>query len=194
MIDDGTMAELLRRVKAEYKTSRGATLETEQQVKEHCRFFFQGQVFVSHTAVDSDWCQKHIIAALNKRRHGVFFVSLAQDPVFANAYRFMVEYSMYYCKTVIIALSQRSLLSTWTSLEAQWAVSQRHPIIVCRIDDSDPRQLHPALGTRWFSLLRSPLEIISFEQDPIAAGETLRTLMRQREFAPERRPWDKTPA
>jgi hypothetical protein len=141
-------------------------LDSPSKIMDHCRFFFEGRIFVSHTAADSDWCRANVVSVVEQRfgPFSYFFLSLATgDPRIVNAYRFMVEYSMNYAKTVIIALSERSVVSAWATLEAQWAVRQGHPLIVCRMDDTRPSRLSAAFSPyRLFLSRKTPRKVIDF--------------------------------
>jgi hypothetical protein len=181
--------QLLDSIKQEY-TNRGGSLGTEQNIKEHCRSFFEGQVFLSHTSKDHGFCRKYIVPILD--RFGLwsyFFMSVGiANPAIATAYRFMVEYGLYYCKTIIFAVSEASVRSDWVRLEARWAVEQRHPRIVCLVDQTAPEDLHIELGQNCRgSLMKPPQRIIPFDKDVSTAQSVLNRLLHSPAFAHKKR-------
>ena len=184
-----SIEQLLASIKQEYGLERGATLSTEQDIKEHCRSFFEGQVFLSHTSKDYEFCRKHIVPVLAQfGLWSYFFMSIGNaHPQLAMAYRFMVEYSLFYCKTIIFAVSEASARSDWVRLEASWAIEQRHPRIICLLDHTAPEDLHAELAQDHPTKDEPPQQIIPFYQDIKAAQATLNGLLYLPAFAPEKR-------
>lgn len=185
-----SIEQLLASIKQEYGEERGASLRTEQDIKEHCRSFFEGQVFLSHTSKDHEFCNKYIVPVLDQfGLWSYFFMSIGgASPVIATAYRFMVEYSLFYCKTIIFGVSEASVRSDWVRLEARWAVEQRHPRIICLVDRTAPKDLHIELGqNRRWSLLKPPQRIIPFYEDVTTAQSALNRLLHSPAFAHEKR-------
>jgi hypothetical protein len=173
--------ELLKSIKEDYERFGG-----EEDIKQRCRHYFESQIFVSHTSKDHGFCKSHIIPVLEQfGLYGYFFISRAMNPAIASAYRFMVEHTLACCKTIIIALSEKSAVSEWVQLEASWAVSQSHPIIICRLDRTEPDALHPAFASQrrwpWSS---PPLRMIDFDQDINVAQKKLDRLLHTSTFAP----------
>jgi hypothetical protein len=185
-----SIEQLLESIKKEYGKKRGASLATEQDIKEHCRSFFEGQVFLSHTSKDHEFCKKYLVPVLDQFGFwSYFFVSVGvANPAIATAYRFMVEYSLFYCKTIIFAVSEASVRSDWVRLEARWAIEQRHPRIICLLDRAAPEDLHIELGlNRPSSLLKPPQQIIPFYEDMTTAQSALNRLLCSPAFAHEKR-------
>lgn len=185
-----SIEQLLESIKQEYGKARGASLATEQGIKEHCRSFFEGQVFLSHTSKDHEFCKKYIVPVLDPfGLWSYFFMSVSgASPAIATAYRFMVEYSLFYCKTIIFAVSEASVRSDWVRLEARWAIEQRHPRIICLLDRTAPEDLHIELGhNRRSSLLKPPQRIIRFYEDITRAQSALNRLVHSPAFAHEKR-------
>jgi hypothetical protein len=180
-----SLENLLESIKQEYRKDRGASLRTEQDIKEHCRFFFEGQLFLSHTAADHEFCKKHIVPVLNAfGPRSYFFMSIASTtPAIVNAYRFMVQYSLFYCKTVIFALSHASVQSEWVRLEATWTVEQRHPRILCLLDETKPEELHLEFGHHCHRVVEVPQRFIRFYEDIPAAQVKLGQILHLPEFA-----------
>jgi hypothetical protein len=164
-----------------------ASDDPREIAKELCRNVFGNKLFVSHTGDDANWCIDTILPVIEKRfgKHSYFFMSLATDAQEANIYRVLVEYSFYWAKTIIIALSAKSLTSHWVKLEAKWAVEQRHPIIICFMDESRPAQLHPGFSEEGQSSqgMRA-LRFIDFRLDLTDAQKLLDELLQAEEFAP----------
>jgi len=180
-----TIEKLLESIKQEYSKGRGTGLATEQDIKEHCRSFFEGQVFLSHTSKDHEFCKKYIVPVLEPfGLWSYFFMSVGGgNPAIATAYRFMVEYSLFYCKTIIIAVSAASVRSDWVRLEARWAVEQRHPRIICLLDQTAAVNLHIELGqNRRWSLWKPPQRIIPFYEDVATAQSVLSLLLHSKKF------------
>jgi hypothetical protein len=100
----------------------------------------------------------------------------------------MVEYSLFYCKTIIFAVSEASVHSNWVRLETTWAVEQRHPRIICLLDQTAPMDLHIELGQdrRW-SLWKPPQRIIPFYEDVPKAQSALSRLLHSKRFAHQKR-------
>jgi TIR domain len=171
--------ELLRKIDIEYDIRK----LSRPEIKERCRHFFTGKAFVSHTAADSEWCRRHIVSKIRAEYgyDGCFFLSMAQGSI-AEFYRVVVEYSFYFSKTIIFAISERSAQSNWARLEAQWAVEQRHPSILCLVDGTPPARLNPDLE----KLSRfSPSVTVDFSQDESAAEHVLWSTLSREEFAIE---------
>jgi hypothetical protein len=112
-------------------------------------------------------------------------MSLAIDAQSAKVYRHLVEYGFYWAKTIVLALSENSLVSHWVKLEAIWAVEQAHPVLVCLMDNTLPSQLHPGLATeRPKSSGYPPIRFIDFREDGPDAQRILDELLRMNEFMP----------
>lgn len=148
--DDEPRPSLLDLIRADYvRAERDPAISTEEKISERCRFFFEGRIFISHTAGDRAWCVENIVPIVEEISgpRNYFFLDVgAALPEVANAYRFMVQYGLYWAKTVVIVVSRQAAVSPWVALETQWALEQRHPIIVCRVDDTEPAVLDGRLA------------------------------------------------
>jgi hypothetical protein len=183
------MASLLELIRADYKRVEGdPTLATEEKVSERCRFFFEGRIFISHTASDRAWCLTNIVpiveAVSGPRNYFFLDVGIA-NPAIANAYRVLVQYGLYWSKTVAIVVSRESTLSPWVALETRWALEQRHPIIVCQVDHTDPAALDERLAVAVIS--EAPASCVIDFRDAAPAQARLRSLLTESRFAPVRR-------
>src|ERR1051325_6378782 len=140
---DETLKKILGSIEADYQAFDGDVDRLRRQIARR----YRGTFFVSHTAADSAWCKHHIVTPIAYKygHHSYFFLSSAQDAFTVKWHRIAVQSAFVAAKTIVCAVSQRSLLSDWTKLEALWAVEQRHPVIACLIDDADPSFLHPDL-------------------------------------------------
>jgi hypothetical protein len=184
-------------LKKEYEQNRGhmnqyrerlgvASDDPETIADELCRRLFDSKLFVSHTGDDARWCLDTVTPVIEKRygSHSYFFMSLKIDGSSANVYRVLVEYSLFWAKTIVIALSKHSLDSDWVRLEARWAVDQYHPILVCLMDDTSPAQLHAKLADDWRLDGRPSVRFIDFRRDIQGVQALLDELLQAAEFAP----------
>jgi hypothetical protein len=158
-------------------------LKTEERVKRFCEVFYKGKVFVSHTAADTGWCHDHIIPHLG-RFDDYFFLSWRAPPHLLDLHQALVVFAFRSVKTVIAVISTDAIASDWVRLEVKWAIEQKHPVIVCLKDDSNPAELHAALATpeTWSISDVPPRRIIDFRQDSGAAERELRRLLQTDEF------------
>ena len=156
------------------------------ELDDACRLLFSGKIFISHTAADSLWCKTHVVrlVAAAFGYDSFFFLSSADTKHKVETHRVAVTFAFKYTKTIIIALSQRSVRSNWARLEASWAVEQKHPIIICRIDDTDPAVLHPDLGKRrWFDFkARPPRTSADFSRDVAVGEKEFTSFLGKKEF------------
>jgi len=185
-----SIQDLIKSIKREYLRDRGKNLATERQIREHCRSFFEGQIFLSHTSKDHDFCKECIVPVLAQfGLWSYFFMGIGgADALIVNAYRFMVEYSLFYCKTIIFAISEASVRSDWVRLEARWAIEQRHPRIICLLDGTPPGELHTALEpSAEEPSLQPPQRVIHFYEDIAKAQSTLDGLLHSPAFAHARK-------
>jgi hypothetical protein len=180
------MGSLLDLIRADYeRVEADATLSTEEKISERCRFFFEGRIFISHSAGDRAWCAENIVPIVDEISgpRNYFFMDIgAALPEIANAYRFMVQYGLYWAKTIIIVVSRKAVLSPWVALELRWALEQRHPIIACRVDDTEPAALDERLAFAGHSG-DVPGCVVDFG-DAAPAQVRLRSLLSEERFAP----------
>jgi hypothetical protein len=159
---------------------------TRSELDAGARLLFSGRIFVSHTAADSNWCKDHIIRHVTAAfgYDSYFFLSSADSRYKVETHRVAVTFAFKYSKTIVIALSQRSIRSNWARLEATWAVEQMHPIIICSIDDTTADLLHPDLGKRRrFTLRARPARAsIDFSRDISAGEDRLASLLQKSDF------------
>jgi hypothetical protein len=184
--DDDSIAALVAEIQRDYARTRG-DIDGIEKIKEHCRGFFEGKVFVSHTADDAAFCEPNILPPLKK--FGLwshFYMNRTLPAHLVSAYRFMVEYTMYYAKTVVIVVSKHSVGSAWVQLEVRWAIERPHAFIVCLVDGTSPAQLHPKLvHERRFGLFGSLVRLIDFQKDSASARARFNSLIQTPRFAPE---------
>jgi len=175
-------ASLLQAIKRDYE-SVPEHMRSAENIREHCRAFFEGKIFVSHTAADTEFCKRNIIPLLEPFGvFGHFFLSMATgDPRIVRSYRFMVEYSLFYCKTVLIILSNKSVGSEWCQLEAKWAVEQKHPIIICRVDSSKASVLDARLRR---AAIAPNVPQLDFFRDEAKSRNRLHKLLQSANYAP----------
>jgi hypothetical protein len=176
---------LLEQIKADYAKGNGT--RSEQRIK--AQFSERpGNLFLSHTSADADWCRGVLLPVIRRTCFNCFFLSLGalpNNPRIVDAFRVVVEYAFRYSKTVVIALSENSVQSSWARLEADWAIRQRHPIVICRIDDASPARLNSGLVPRkWLSLLYPPLVIVDFSRDEAMAQRQLDEVLQREQFLP----------
>jgi hypothetical protein len=172
MSADGTQ-KLLEEIDELYRQNPGGV----DEIRERAKSFFTGKIFVSHTSADHEFCVKHIVPTL--RQFGVWghFYLNWKHGLPAKAYRNLVEYGLAFSKTVIIVASNNYLTSDWAKLEVQWTVRQKHPIIVCLLDDIPLKRIHPKLRTsRWYDVFSLPRAVIDFRHPDVAVGELDRLL------------------
>src|SRR5581483_2013739 len=81
-------------------------------------------------------------------------------------------------------ISRESTLSPWVALETRWALEQRHPIIVCQLDHTDPAALDERLAAAVISEAAAGC-VIDF-RDAAPAQARLRSLLTEPRFAPAR--------
>ena len=180
------IATLLAEVQHEYGRPRG-DIDSIEKIKKHCRFFFEGKVFVSHTAADAAFCEVNILPPLEEiGLWSHFYMNRTMPDNIIYGYRFMVEYSLYYAKTVVLVVSKDSVESAWVQLEIRWALERPHAFIVCLVDGTPPARLHPKLAReRRMGLFGPPLRMVDFRADHASARAMFNTLIHTPRFAPE---------
>jgi hypothetical protein len=181
-----SISALLAEIQRDYGRPRG-DIDSIEKIKQHCRSFFEGKVFVSHTAADATFCEANILPPLEE--FGLwshFYMNRTLPDFIIYGYRFMVEYSLYYAKTVVLVVSKHSLESAWVQLEIRWAIERPHALIVCLVDGTPPARLYPKLAReRRIGLFGPPLRMIDFHADPAGARALFNALIRTPRFAPE---------
>jgi hypothetical protein len=172
---------LLDEIKAEYSLRDFSEQEAKEQFRK-----LPGNLFLSHTSADAEWCRRVVLPVIRRTYWSCFFLSLGAfpyNPRLVNAYRVVVEYAFLYSKTVVIAVSEASLRSTWARLEAHWAVDQHHPIIVCMIDDVNVVRLNRGLALRrWLPIFYPPFVTIDFFRDEATAQRQLGEVLQRKPF------------
>jgi hypothetical protein len=193
-----------RNIKQGYKDH--GDFGSQDKIDAWCEFGFLGKVFISHTAPDAEWCEKHIVSMMRREftrpfnEQSYFFLSKASPewqskasetslPEWQRKLHFaFVESSFKYAKTVIIVVSENSRQSDWMSAESRWAIKQKHPIIICLRDRIDPTFLRKELRAfppDYVYAGNVPVRVVDFSGDPDEAGQALLTLLRMPEFRPE---------
>ena len=157
-----------------------------QAVERFCEFFYKGKIFVSHTSADSNWCSTHIIPHLG-RFDDYFFLSRVSGDGQLNEHYALIVSAFRFVKTVIVVVSTASIVSEWVSLEMKWSVEQKHPMIVCLKDQSDPSELHSELAApeTWSLSANPPRRVIDFRHDTGVAEQELCRLLKTVEFKSE---------
>jgi hypothetical protein len=170
-------ADILLSIEEEYRAHR----RTRDEVREVCELFYRGTIFVSHTSADREWIRENIVSLLIEKYGylGFFFLSQASPGNIAEAERVLVEYAFQNAKTVLIVLSGDSVISEWVRLEAQWAIDQSHPIILCRRHGVDAARL---ANFPWGA---APVVEIDFSRDVPSGQRQLMELLHRPEFAPD---------
>jgi hypothetical protein len=85
-------------------------LKTEERVKRFCEVFYKGKAFVSHTAADTEWCEKHILPHLGGF-DDYFFLSWRSPPELLNLHQALVIFAFRSIKTVVVVISVDALAS-----------------------------------------------------------------------------------
>lgn len=107
---------------------------------EEIAIMFAGNLFISHSSYDSTFIDQFIVpsvrAAVGKRYFLLNYplYSAFRDGPFQHA--LWVNAAMEACKTVILVVSKRSVTSDWFKWECHAAQSQKHPVIICQIDET----------------------------------------------------------
>jgi hypothetical protein len=171
---------LLDEIKAEYSL-RNFSEKRPRRSSASCP-----ATYFSVTSADAAWCQRVLLPVIRRTCSSCFFLSLGafpDNPRLVNAYRVVVEHAFLYSKTVVIAISGASLKSAWARLEAHWAVDQRHPIVVCRIDNVSLARLNRGLALRqWLPVFYPPFATIDFFRDEGSAQRQLDEVLQRTPF------------
>jgi TIR domain len=102
--------------------------------------------FVSHTAIDAPFIEKHVAPIFRKRY---------MDLLFLNYFHFTKIYAQYILRGLensgwfVVVLSISSIHSQWVRFELNWALEhkERRRIIPLVIDDVDPTTLDRRLSS-----------------------------------------------
>ena len=176
---DGTQ-KLLEEITELYRQNPGGA----DEIRERAKWFFTGKIFVSHTSTDHEFCVKYIVPTVSQFGVWGHFYLNWKHGLPAEAYRNLVEFALAFSKTVIIVASNNYLKSAWAKLEVRWTVQQKHPIIICLLDDIPLNLIHPKLRTnRWYDICSLPRAVIDFGRPDIGIGE-LDRLLHSNEFRP----------
>jgi hypothetical protein len=128
----------------------------------HARRFLTGSLFISHAGVDYRRIDEHVVSPVvyDRFADGYFFHNRGSGG--SQGYKQLVRAVLHCCDKFMIVISRHSIDHEWVRAEVDWAVRNDRPIIRCLFDDSDPAQLHPALGFQ-SSLAYPELELLTVD-------------------------------
>jgi len=153
-------------------------------------FMWTGTIFVSHSCTDDSWCRDNIIQPIDQQfgRDYRFYSNSNERQNNGNddVYFQLIAGALNFAKTVLVISSRNSHGSNWVRFETRAAVQQRHPIILCRIDNTDPADLRDEFADAQRSSFRHlPILLIDFQQDAAIGTQQLLGLLELPEFKPQ---------
>jgi serine/threonine-protein kinase len=130
----------------------------------------QHRVFVSHSAKDREFVEKHIINLLEKNGIKTWYSKL--DIQTASEWERSIVRGLESSNWFLIAMSPQSVGSEWVKDELHWAIdNRRNRIIPVLIDDCNLRDLHIRMARLQYVDFRNPTKdartqlLKSFEVD-----------------------------
>jgi len=108
--------------------------------------------FISHTAIDGEFFNKHLSSLFKKSSIHCFFLDYkiaTKSPDLADAYKRTIIEQIKVLHWFVVLLSKKSLLSKWVEFEIECALKlkdkSRILSIIC--DDCNPSEFHSTLDT-----------------------------------------------
>lgn len=152
--------------------------------RDEISIMFAGNLFISHSSYDSAFIDRSIVPAVRAAAGKRYFLlncplySRIQDGGFQHA--LWIDAAMEACKAVIAVVSERSTASDWIKWECHMAQSQRHPIVICQVDET-------AETREFVGLIQSKAALVkklAFHSQPRSSSRELLEILRSSPFSP----------